>query len=158
MTIQTDHIDLFMGSDQSLVQPGYASILPINKPVIAIDPTFGRNMVGFDIAAANQLYAWVYPVSPGTSGIPNQMHAVGNALNRNPLRLGVPGNNFVTVLPSNPGSLTITQVTRGNVGFAKKGDFAYLTPIQGGNPVGEKTLYLSRVVLYKKIRRDQFIP
>ena len=157
MTIQTDHIDLFMGSDQTLVQPGYSSVLPIQRPVTAIDPTFQRNMNGFDIAAQNTLYSWVYPVSPGNYGIPGQMHAVGNFLMLNPLRLGVSGNNFVTVIAANSGGMSITQVTRGTVSFAQKGDLAFLTPVQGRSS-GEKTLYLSQVVLYKQIRRDRYVP
>jgi hypothetical protein len=157
MVIRTNHIDLFAGSDQTLVQPGYASVLPIQRPVTAIDPTFQRNMNGFDVAAQNTLYSYVYPVSPGQNGIPGQMHAVGNAIMMNPLRLGVPGNNFVTVLPADPGGISISQVTRGSASFAKKGDFAFLTPVQGRS-VGEKSLYLSQLVLYKQVRRDQYTP
>jgi hypothetical protein len=158
MVIQTNHVDLFMGSDQTLVQPGYASVLPIQRPATAIDPTFQRHMNGFDIAAQNTLYSWVYPVATGDNGIPGQMHAVGNAISASPIRLGVPGNNFVGVLPANPGVMSISQVTRGTVSFARKGDFAFLTPIQGRSPVGEKTLYLGQAVLYKKMRRDQYSP
>jgi hypothetical protein len=157
MTIQTNHLDLFMGSDQALVKPGYVSVLGINRPVTAIDPTYQRYMSGYDIAAQNTLYSWVYPTVPGDNGIPGQMHVVGNALNLGPLRLGVPGNNFVTVLPPNPGVLTISQVTMGSPSFAGKGDFAFLTPVQG-RAVTEKSLVLAQVVLYKKMRRDQFVP
>jgi len=158
MVIATNHIDIFAGSDRILVQPGYASVLPIQRPVIAIDPTFQRNMNGFDVSAQNTLYSWVYPVSTGQNGIPGQMHAVGNAIMVNPLRLGVPGNNFVTVLPASPAGISITQVTRGSASFAKKGDYAFLTPIQGRSSVGEKSLYLAQLVLYKQIRSDQFAP
>jgi len=155
MTIQTSHIDLFMGVDRTLVQPGYVSVLPINRPVTAIDPTYQRHMNGFDVAAQNTLYSFVYPVSTGDNGIPGQMHVVGNAVGLDPLRLGVPGNNIVTVLPPMPGIMTISQVTMGSVSFAAKGDFAYLTPVQG-NPATERSLRLSQVVLYKKMRRDQY--
>ncbi len=158
MTLQTNHIDIFAGSDQTLVQPSYTSVLPINRPVTAIDPTYQRYMNTFDIAAQNTLYPWVYPTLPGDNGIPGQMHVVGNAVGLNPLRLGVPGNNVVNVLPQPPGVMSISQVTMGSVSFARKGDFAFLTPVQGRNPVGEKTLYLSQLVLYKKIRRNQFVP
>jgi len=157
MVIQTNHIDLFAGSDQTLVQPGYASVLPIQRPVTAIDPTFQRHMNGFDIAAQNTLYSFVYPVNTGDNGIPGQMHAVGNALNLNPLRLGVPGNNFVTVLPSSPAGISISQVTRGSTSFAQKGDLAFLTPVQG-RAASEKSLNLSQVVLYKQVRKDQYSP
>jgi hypothetical protein len=157
MVIRTNHIDLFAGSDQTLVQPGYASVLPIQRPVIAIDPTYQRYMNGFDIAAQNQLYSFVYPVSPGDNGIPGQMHAVGNAVSLNPLQLGVPGNNFITVLPAGPDGYSISQVTRGSSSFADKGDMAFLTPIQG-RAMGEKSLNLSQVVLYKQMRKDQYTP
>jgi hypothetical protein len=156
MTIRTNHIDLFVGSDQTLVKPGYTSVLPINRPVTAIDPTYQRNMSGYDIAAQNTLYSWVYPTFNGDTGIPGQMHVVGSAINLNPLRLGVPANNFVTVLPPDPGVMSITHVTLGSSSFASKGDFAFLTPVQGRTAVTEKSLVLGQVVLYKKIRRDQF--
>jgi hypothetical protein len=158
MTIRTDHIDIFSGSDMALVRPGYTSVLPINKPVTAIDPTYQRWMSAYDIAAQNTVYSWVYPTFTGDNGIPGQMHAVGTPLAMNPLRLGVTGNNFVTVVPANPGVMSITQVTQGSPSFAKKGDTAFLTPVQGRSAVGEKSLNLSQVVLYKKDRRDRFIP
>jgi hypothetical protein len=158
MTVQTPHIDLFMGSEQALVQPGYTSDLPLlGKPVIAIDPTYQRWMNGYDIVAQNQLYTWVYPITP-TSGIPSQMHVVGNVLNVGPLRVGVPGNNIVTVLPPFPEGMTMTQVTLGGTGFARKGDLVYLKPIQGRDPAGAKSLLLSQAVLYKKLRKEQFVP
>jgi hypothetical protein len=157
MTMRTNHIDLFMGSDQVLVKPGYVSVLPINRPVTAIDPTYQRYMSGYDIAAQNTLYAWVYPTYPGDNGIPGQMHVVGNAINVMPLRLGVPGNNFVTVLPPDPGVMTISRVTQGAAQLAKKGDAAFLTPTQV-NPVTEKSLRIAQAVLYKSIRFEQFVP
>jgi len=158
MMIQTDHIDLFTGAAQALVQPGYTSVLPINRPVTAIDPTYQRWMSAYDIAEQNTLYSWVYPTLPGDNGIPGQMHVVGNPLGLNPLRLGVPGNNIVTVLPPNPGVMSITQVTTGTTAMGKKGDTAFLTPVQGQNAMSEKSLILQQLVLYKKVRRDDFVP
>jgi hypothetical protein len=158
MTVQTDHIDLFVGSDQVLVQPGYSSVLPINRSVTAIDPTFQRHMNGFEIDKQNTLYSWVFPVSTGDSGIPSNMHVVGNSLAFGPLRVGVPGNNLATIVPPpGLGSYSISRVTQGSTSFARKGDFAFLTPIRG-NAVGEKSLKLAEVVLYKKIRRDRYVP
>jgi hypothetical protein len=157
MSIRTNHIDLFIGSDMSLVNPSYTSVLPINRPVTAIDQTYQRYMNGFDIAAQNTLYSWVYPTYPGDNGIPGQMHVVGNPMNLAPLQLGVPGNNLVTVLPPTPGVMTITQVTLGSPSFARKGDTAFLTLVPG-NPVTEKSLRVAQVVLYKNSRRDQFVP
>jgi hypothetical protein len=158
MTVQVPHIDIFVGSEQALVQPNYTSDLPLlNKPVIAIDPSFNRWMNAYDPVAQNQLYSWVYPILPVT-GVPTQMHVVGNPINLGPLRLGVPGNNVVTLLPPVPGVMTMTQVTVGGSAFARKGDLVYLTPVQGRDPAGEKSLLLSQAVLYKKIRRDQYVP
>lgn len=156
MTMQTNHIDLFAGSDMGLVKPGYVSVLPINRPATAIDPTYQRYMNAFDIAAQNTIYTWVYQTNPA-SGIPGQMHVVGNAVNVFPIRLGVPGNNLVTVLPPTPGVMTVSQVTMGSLPFAKKGDAAFLTPLQG-NEVSPKSLRIAQVVLYKTIRRAQFVP
>ena len=45
------------------------SVLPINRPVTAQDPTFQRNMNGFDVAAQNTLYSFVFPVSTGNNGM-----------------------------------------------------------------------------------------
>jgi hypothetical protein len=157
LTIQTGHIDIFMGSDMMLVKPGYVSVLPINRPVTAIDQTYQRLMNAFDISAQNTLYSWVYPTYPGDNGIPGQMHVVGNPVNVLPLRLGVPGNNVVTALPS-PGGMSVTQVTLGSVSFARKGDAVFLTPVQQGNSVTDKSLVLAQAVLYKTIRRDQYVP
>jgi len=156
MTLQTNHIDLFAGSDMGLVKPGYVSVLPINRPATAIDPTYQRYMNAFDIAAQNTIYTWVYQTTPA-SGIPGQMHVVGNAVNVFPLRLGVPGNNVVTVLPPTAAAFTVSQVTMGSVSFAKKGDAAFLTPLQG-NEVSPKSLRIAQMVLYKSIRRAQFVP
>jgi hypothetical protein len=139
-----------------LVKPGYVSVLPINRPATAIDPTYQRYMNAFDIAAQNTVYTWVYQTTP-TSGIGGQMHVVGNAVNVFPLRLGVPGNNIVTVLPPTPAAFTVSQVTQGSVSFAKKGDAAFLTPVQG-NEVSPKSLRIAQMVLYKSIRQAQFVP
>jgi len=156
MTIQTNHIDFFMGSDMVLVKPGYVSVLPINRPATAIDPTYQRYMNAFDIAAQNTVYTWVYQTSPAT-GIPGQMHVVGNPVSVFPaLRLGVPGNNVVSVLPS-PGGFTVSHVTMGSLSYAKKGDGAFLTPVQG-NGVTPKSLRIAQTVLYKNIRFAQFVP
>jgi hypothetical protein len=156
MTVQTNHIDFFMGSDMSLVKPGYVSVLPINRPTTVIDPTYQRYMNAFDIAAQNTIYTWVYQTTPAT-GIPGSMHIVGSPVNVFPLlRLGVPGNNVVSVVPTT-GGFTVSQVTMGSLSYAKKGDGAFLTPVQG-NGVTPKSLKIAQVVLYKNIRFAQFVP
>jgi hypothetical protein len=154
-TLSTTHIDVFEGSDQTLVSPGYTSILAGNRAVTAIDPGFNRYMNGFDIAAQNQLYGWAYPVNPGMeSSNPSQLHVVGNAINLNPLQVGLPGNNRAIIVPAPGGNMTMSQVTRGSSSFAQKGDIVFLMPIQ----VAPKSLILSQLVLYKKMPRAEFAP
>lgn len=153
-TVQTNHIDVYEGTDRSLVQPTYRSVLPTNRVVTTIDPTFQRLMNAFDITAQNQLYGWAYPIPPGGNGIPGSLYVVGNALSRGPLQLGIPGNNMAAVVPDNAGNLTISQVTRGTPALARKGDFLFLTPVS----LNPKTLILAQLVLYKKIPLSQFSP
>jgi hypothetical protein len=153
--VSTTHIDVFEGSDQTLVSPGSNNIMSFNRAVTAIDPGFNRYMNGFDIAAQNQLYGWAYPVNPGIeSSNPAQLHIVGNAINLNPLQIGLPGNNSATIVPAPGGNMTMSQVTRGSSSFAQKGDVVFLMPTQ----VAPKSLVLAQLVLYKKIPRSQFAP
>lgn len=151
--LQTDHVDVFEGSDRTLVAPTYSSLLPNNRLVTTIDPGFNRFMNGFDIGSQNLLYGWAYPTSgAGDLGVPGRLHVVGNAMSINPLRLRVLGNNFATVMPGEGNNLSITQVTRGNASFAEKGDLVYLMPTE----LTPRTVVLSQVVLYKKIPLRQF--
>ena len=150
--LRTDHIDVFEGSNQSLVVRTNASILPNNRVVTTIDPGFNRFMNGFDIGAQNLLYGWAYPVNPGEIGIPARLHVVGGVLNINPIRLSALGNNVASVLPPEPGILTVTEMTRGNSTFAEKGDLVFLMPTE----LTQRSLVLSQLVLYKKIPFRQF--
>jgi len=154
MTLSTTHVDVYEGTDRSLVQPVYRSVLPFNRPVTVIDPTYQRLMNAWDIAAQNTLYGWAYPINPGGNGIPSSFYAVGNFLANSPLRVGVPGNNVVTILPDDAGNMSISQVTRGTPSFAAKGDYVFLTPIDRNL----KSLVLSQLVLYKKIPFREFSP
>jgi hypothetical protein len=152
-TVRSGHIDVYEGPDMTLVQPTYKSILgTTNSVMTTIDPTFQRMMNAWDIAAQNQLYGWAYPINPGGNGIPSQFYVVGNPVGSNPLTLGIPGNNFATVLPDDSGTISITQVTRGTSSFAEKGDIVFLTPVD----LNAKSLVLTQLVLYKKIPRSQF--
>ena len=98
-TLRTDHIDLFEGTDRTLVQPTFVSILPDNR-VVAIDPGFDRFLNGFNIGAQSLLYGWAYPVEtfPGTAnGTLGRLHVVGNAIGGNAfLRVSIHGTNFAT--------------------------------------------------------------
>lgn len=150
--LRTDHVDVFEGADRSLVTPTYTSLLPNNRVVTTIDPGFNRFMNGFDIGSQNLLYGWAYPTGAGNLGIPGRLHVVGNYLAGNPPGVAVPGNNFASLLPAEPGVMSITQVTRGSTTFAEKGDLAYLMPTD----LTPRTVVLSQLILYKKISVRQF--
>lgn len=152
--IRVDHVDVFEGADQNLVTPTYRAILPNNRPVTAIDPTFQRTMNAWDIGAQLSLYGWVYPISPARVGLGEGLHVVGNAVavNAPNVQLGVPGNNFVTLTPANGNAITMTQVTQGNPAFAEKGDLAFLVP----SGVKPDSVDLRQIVLYKTIPRNRY--
>ncbi len=149
-TVAADHVDVFEGGDQNLVTPTATSLLPNNRFVTAIDPGFQRMMNAFEVGAQNLLHGWAYPVNAGINGIPGQIHVVGPVLNVVPLQLGIPGNNFVSVLPND--SMTMTRVTRGNTSYAEKGDLVFLMPLN----LTTRTVVLSQAVLYKKMRITEF--
>jgi hypothetical protein len=150
--LRTEHVDVFEGADRSLVAPTYTNLLPNNRVVTTVDPGYNRFMNGFDIGAQNLQHGWAYPVVPGELGIPGRLHIVGNAIGVNPLRVGVLGNNFATVLPVDGGGMSITQMTRGTATFAEKGDLIYLMPTD----LTPRTVTLAQAVLYKKIPLRQF--
>jgi hypothetical protein len=151
--LQTQHIDVFEGADQSLVTPTYTSLLRDNAGVPAIDPGLNFMLNPLGISQQSGLYGWAYPISP-MLGLGTRLHLVGFAVNRAPLQLTVPGNNLITVT-SQPGeNFTVSQVTRGRVNYIRKGDYAFLMP-QGITPRG---LLLSQFVLYKTIPFRQFDP
>src|SRR5262245_55517899 len=117
--IQTDHIDIFEGTDRSLVTPTYNSLLPNNAVATTIDPGFNRFMNAWDFGGQHLLYGRAYPVSPLMLGIPARVHIVGTAVNRSPLHVAVPGNNLATVVGP-PGELfTVSRVTRGAVSYIR---------------------------------------
>jgi hypothetical protein len=152
--LQTQHVDVFEGADRNLVAPTYHSLLPNNAVVTTIDPTFNRLMSPWDYAGQNMLYGWAYPVRGNGLGIPTRLHVVGNAINRSPLQLGIPGNNIATVVPFPGEGLSVTQVTRGNINFVRKGDYAFMMPQQ----IGQRGLMLAQFVLYKSVPFRQFNP
>ena len=151
-TMRTDHVDVFEGSDRTLVSPTYASLLPNNRVVTTIDPSFSRFTNPFDIGSQNLLYGWAYPVPAGQVGIPSRLHVVGAAIAASPLRLGLPGNNFANILPNEPGGMSVTQITRGNSTFAEKGDLVFLMPTD----MTPRSVVLSQLVLYKRIQLREF--
>ncbi len=152
--LQTEHVDVFEGGDRTLVAPTYNSLLPNNALVTTIDPGFNRLMSPWDYGGQNLLYGWAYPVNMGALGIPSRLHVVGNAINRSPLQLGIPGNNIATVVPFPGEGLSVTQVTRGNINFVRKGDYAFMMPQQ----IGQRGLILAQFVLYKSMPFRRFNP
>jgi hypothetical protein len=152
--LQTEHIDVFEGADRNLVAPTYNSLLPNNGLVTTIDPGFNRLMNAWDYGGQNMLYGWAYPVNSNVLGIPSKLHVVGNAINRSPIQLSIPGNNIATVIPFPGEGLSITQVTRGNINVVRKGDYAFMMPQQ----IGQRGLILAQFVLYKTIPFRQFNP
>ncbi len=154
--VMTNHIDIFNGTNRTLVAPTYNSLLSNNMVVTTLDPGFNRFMKPWDYAGQNMLYGWAYPVPANTSGIPSRLHVVGNAISSSPqgpmIRVGLPGNNAATVVPDNSGQMTMTEVTRGTAALARKGDFAFMLPLQ----IAPRGLILTQLVLYKQVPFVQF--
>jgi hypothetical protein len=153
--LQVGHVDVFEGPDRSLVAPTYNSMLPNNTLVTAVDPAFNRFMNAWDYAGQNMLYGWAYPVRAGINNIPARLHVVGTVVQRVPLQLSLPGNNFATVVgEEDNAAFTVSQVTRGSITYARKGDYVFLLPTE----VNPKGLVLSQLVLYKTMPFRQFNP
>jgi hypothetical protein len=152
-TVAVSHLDVFEGGDRGLVQPTYNSLLPSNAIVTAVDPGFNRLMNGWDYAGQSQLYGWAYPTNLGSNVPAIRLHIVGTVIQRVPLQLSLPGNNFGTVVSDTNAPFSMTQVTRGSLAMARKGDYAFLMP-QQINPRG---LIVSQLVLYKSMPYAQFL-
>jgi hypothetical protein len=150
--VEVEHVDVFEGADRTLVAPTYSSLLPNNAVVTTVDPGFNRLMNAWDYGGQNQLYGWAYPTGVVNNGNPIRMHVVGSVVERIPLRLSILGNNVATVVPGDNVQFTVTQVTRGSLDYARKGDYAFLMPRQ----LNPKGLVLSQLVLYKSIPFRQF--
>ncbi len=156
-TLETAHIDVYEGEDQILVRPGYDRTLPGNVNLPTISPVYAQIynsiMSTWGYPGQLTLYGWAYPVAPGGGGgLPVRAHIVGAAIDRVPLRIALPGNNAATIIAGRNEAFTITQVTRGEPRFARKGDYAFLMPA-GVKPSG---IVVSQLVLYKKIPRRMF--
>jgi hypothetical protein len=134
--VETPHIDVFEGADRALIQPTY-------------DPGWDGTMVNWVNATQNNLLnGWSYPLSTGIPGTTTaRIHVVGTVIERSPLRLSLPGNNFATVVPAANLNLTVTQVTRGSINAARKGDIAFILPMS----ISPKGLVVSQLVLYKTV-------
>jgi hypothetical protein len=152
-TVEVSHVDVFEGADRNLVQPTYNNLLNNNAVVTAVDPGFTRLMNGWDYAGQAQLYGWAYPTGMGGGNFaPIRLHVVGNVIQRIPLQVSLPGNNFATVVAGDNIQFTMSQVTRGSSNVARKGDYAFLIPRQ----INPKGLVLAQLVLYKTLLYRQF--
>jgi hypothetical protein len=152
--VEVSHVDVFEGADRNgLVQPTYNSLLPTNAVVTAIDPGFNRLMNGWDYAGQSQLYGWAYPTGLSGNVAPIRLHVVGTVIQRYPLQLSLPGNNFATVVAGANVQFSMSQVTRGTLEMARKGDYAFLMPHQ----INPKGLVVSQLVLYKSIPYAEFL-
>ncbi len=149
---EVSHVDVYEGADRSLVQPTYNSLLPNNAVVTAIDPSFNRFMNGWDYVGQSRLYSWTYPTGLSTATAPVRLHVVGTVIQRYPLQLSLPGNNFATVVAGANGQYTMSQVTRGSLDIARKGDYVFLMPRQ----INPKGLVVSQLVLYKSMPHRTF--
>ncbi len=138
--IRTNHIDVYEGNARSMVSPTMLRL-------------FGNNRVltPFDLEQT-QIYGGVIPFTGAEAGIPPRIHTVGTIMGLDPLRVGVQGNNWVAVLPSEEG-LDMTQVTVGSPTHVKRGDLAYIIP----EAAGPKSLSVGRFILYKKMPYRAFV-
>jgi hypothetical protein len=111
-------------------------------------------MNAWDYAGQSMLYGWAYPVRTGLDGIPARLHVVGSAVQRAPLVLSILGNNFATVVGGADVQFTVSQVTRGSISHVRKGDYAFMLPLE----INPKGLTVSQLVLYKSIPFRRFNP
>jgi hypothetical protein len=132
--VRTNHIDVYEGSARALVSPIMLRMFGANRVITPLD------------IEQMQLYGAIFPFSPYESMIPPRVHVVGNILGLEPLRVGVAGNNWVIVDPAIEG-IEMTQVTNGTPDAVEKGDLVYFVP----ENVGQKSLGVSRFILYKKV-------
>jgi len=153
-TLIADEVLVYEGQAQSLVTPELRSLLGnSNRPVTATDPGYFRGVNAFDVGEQYSMYGWAFPVPPGNAGA-ERLHAVGTVANLSPLQLHVPGNRIATIIPPSGGNIPVTQVTRGSSSFVRKGDLAFMMPME----VTPKSLLLSQLVIWKKIPLSQFVP
>lgn len=145
-TVQASRLDVFEPDAQGLLNglwPSRTHLAGLNRIV---------SPYGADRDSAINGYATVYQL-PIERFIPNRTHAVAPIVGVNPIRLALGNNNTLTVIPAGTG-LMMTRVTAGSPNFVSPGDLAYVM-VSGQNA---KTLFLSELVVYKRVSFDQFAP
>ncbi len=80
--VRVNHVDVFNGSNRTLVAPTYNSILPNNMVVTTIDPGFNRYMNPWDYAGQHTLYGWADAVPAHSSGVPSRPIALPTTCSR----------------------------------------------------------------------------
>ena len=111
--VEVEHVDVFEGTDRTLVAPTYNSLLPNNAIVTTVDPGFNRFMNAWDYGGQNQALRMGVPDRTGSNGIPIRLHVVGSVVAARAASLTIPGNNFATVVAGDNVKFTVSQVTRG---------------------------------------------
>jgi hypothetical protein len=143
--VQTPHVDVFEGADQSLVIPTYYN---------TVLPTMAMIVNAWDVYGQSSLWNWPLFTSPSMLGAPTRLHAVGTVVNQSPLQIRLPGNVISSIIPPPGEQLTVTQLTRGELSFIKKGDYAFIVPLE----VAPRGVVLSHFMLYKTITVPRFRP
>lgn len=155
--IEVNHVDVFEGSDRTLVAPMNNNQVAANNNPFAFATSVypGFNLINpWDYSSQWLMYGWAYPSLQGAlTGDGSQIRVAGPVLQRSPLQVSMPGNNIATLVGPGNGSFSMTQVTRGTMNMVKKGDFAFLMPQQ----IHAKGLTVSQFVLYKTISYAQFL-
>jgi len=140
-TVIADHIDHYEADAQNLVSPTVQSFYGSNRTISPFE------------LAQKDTFSLAYYLTPEEYNIPSRLHIVAPPLSNNPIRLAGFANSVYTVVPSNNG-MTISQISMGNVGFARRGDIAYIT----ADNFTARSLDVNQLVLYKKIPIRQFQP
>ncbi len=143
--VQTDHIDVYEGSDRDMVQPTGIPYVNTNQLLTMAMLNTNNNMGTY------------YPnsgVFPGMllhDPIPTQTRIAGPLAGIDPILIGTSGQNVHGVVPS-PGGMTITQVTRGAIPAVEKGDLVFFVP----GSATTKTVQMDFFIVYKKYPFKQF--
>lgn len=139
-SLLTGHLDLYQGAARSLVSPTSLVLVGFNRVMTPTDPyqmnTFGQ-----------------FTLLPGEELIPQRRHVVGPLISASPIVIATPGNQVAQVVPG-AGGMSITQVTIGSPSFVRPGDAVWFLPFNAG----PQSLALGRMVVYKNVPMNQFVP
>ncbi len=134
--VSTTHLDLYMGSDRSLVTIDSRYLVGYNREVSQLTSFQANNFGSFSLL-------------PGEEMIPPRRHVVGPLLSLNPIVIGLEGGGQVNALPDR-GRFDVTQVTVGLINLVEPGDLVWYIPVDAG----PRSMSLQRMVVYK----DRIVP